>query len=320
MDYIITDFYDVVFYGLENENRVNYLLQIIEQKDGVSCGVYGKHLVFTEDEFFRKCRKIIQEYKRNIELQHASDLLEAKMIHHQLRLTYELPYYDKEGKEMIREYLEEMKDKVSKLEERGWQTNGWCSRLYHLWQDNLEDEWKSRLNYVESPSNLSNLWREDKTKNLTGEKRIFYTQILELEKAIDEVERTVMDKPTSSSSEVQSENLTTEKAINQDESSTQDKQITFTDLLHHDNKDTLLEKLHELIDGKKAKSVALTIHALNNLSFLTYESKKELYDTMYNEFEITFTDSGFNQFLNPNHKSILETDIERIKTILSAIK
>ena len=84
----------------------------------------------------------------------------------------------------------------------------------------------------------------------------------------------------------------------------------------------IMKKLHKLIDGKKAKNVATTIHALNNLSFLDgYESKAELYRAMCREFEITFSNTGLNNFLNENQTSILEADIiKRRKNILSAIK
>jgi hypothetical protein len=318
---IIRDYYDVIFHGLEKESgRVDYFLQLIEQKEGVCNGVYDKYLSFTEDEFFRECRKVIAEYKLNIELQHEGDLLEAKIMYYRFRLAYELPDYGTEGKEMIREYLEEMKDRVAKLEERGWQTSGWCHRLSFLWQSSLDDEWEKRMNCMQNADSGYN-WRESTRKFADG-KRIFYTQIIELEKAINEAERMVTNKPLSSSSEVQDVQEIEKQVIIENENNTQDKETDFADFLHHDNKDALLEKLRDLINDKtKPKDTAITIQALLNLSFLAnYGTKGVLYDAMRKKFNMKGTDSAFNDILNPKKNKISDKDTKPIEDILLAIK
>jgi hypothetical protein len=324
---MIMDYYKIIFDGLKKEfSRMDYFIQTFEKEkfDFESSTFFTQD--YTADEFFHECRKVIAEYKLNIELQHESNLLGKKMIYHKLRLAYESEH-NTGKKEAIKEHIEEMKDKIAKLEEKGWQNSGWCHRLSDTWRCCLYDEWHNRqrnmLNY-----NLSSELRTN-SKNITDGKRIFYLQIIELEEAINETERAVMNKSSLSSSvglnkqEDKTDNQTTEKIINETESSTQDKQITFADLLRHDNKDVLLKELHELIDGKDKKDVAITIQALKNLSILVnYGSKEQLYVAMRKEFEIKGSklNSAFNQFLNPDNNKILERDTKPIERRLSAIK
>ena len=95
----------------------------------------------------------------------------------------------------------------------------------------------------------------------------------------------------------------------------------FRDCLHHSNKEALMGKLHELIDGKQAKNIAITIQALINLSMLAnYGSKRTLYGMMRAEFTFNCTDSGINKFQNSNSPLISYTDIAPIERILSDVK
>ncbi|MFC4676298.1 hypothetical protein [Dysgonomonas termitidis] len=97
-------------------------------------------------------------------------------------------------------------------------------------------------------------------------------------------------------------------------------QQNFADYLHHENKNALMKKLHELLDGKTCKTVAITIKALTDLSYLIYGSKNNLYDTMRKEFSFSGTDSGLNKFLNSNNNGLSEIDIKPTKDILQAVK
>jgi len=96
----------------------------------------------------------------------------------------------------------------------------------------------------------------------------------------------------------------------------------FSDCLHHENKSALMVKLHELIDGKSAKDVAITIQSLINLSYLVnYGRKANLYAMMRKEFEfINDSHSALNGWLNTNRKKITDSDTKPIEIILSAIK
>ena len=96
---------------------------------------------------------------------------------------------------------------------------------------------------------------------------------------------------------------------------------SFVDCLHHSNKEALMGKLHELIDGKQAKNIAVTIQALINLSILAnYGSKRGLYGMMRTEFDFNCTDSGINKFLNSNNYLICNADTHQIEGILLGIK
>jgi len=96
--------------------------------------------------------------------------------------------------------------------------------------------------------------------------------------------------------------------------------IPFTAYLHHDNKTALLLKLHELMDGKQAKVVAITIKALEELALLAgYDSKKLLYDAISKEFSVKISSSGVNKFLNPYNKLLRNEDIRPIKEILQKV-
>jgi hypothetical protein len=95
----------------------------------------------------------------------------------------------------------------------------------------------------------------------------------------------------------------------------------FTDYLHHNNKDALMVKLHELLDGVKGKNVAIVIKALINLHFLVgHQSYHILYDAMRKEFGNIGTDQSINDFLNTNKNNITDSDLNHYIEILKAIE
>lgn len=94
----------------------------------------------------------------------------------------------------------------------------------------------------------------------------------------------------------------------------------FIDYIQHPNKNAMLSRLHELLDNKKGKIVAITIIAMEKLGFIGgYESRSTLYKTMRIEFGDIGTDAGLNDFFTNRHK-IAQTDFEQYTTILSMIK
>jgi hypothetical protein len=50
--------------------------------------------------------------------------------------------------------------------------------------------------------------------------------------------------------------------------------LHFTDYLHHSNKEALMQKLHELLDGKKGREVAKVLMALEDKRYLIIPTKK----------------------------------------------
>lgn len=93
----------------------------------------------------------------------------------------------------------------------------------------------------------------------------------------------------------------------------------FVSYLHHGNKDALMEKLHELLDGKKGKLVATIIIALEKLSFIGgYETRSSLYNSMKNEFGNIGEDSGLNDFISKSYK-ISDKDLNRYIDILKKV-
>lgn len=95
----------------------------------------------------------------------------------------------------------------------------------------------------------------------------------------------------------------------------------FRAYLHHENKDALIQKLHELLDGKKGKLVVTVIKALENLRFIAgYENRSELYKVMRHEFGDNIgSNSGLNDFFNKSYK-ILDGEIEHYIDIFKSIK
>lgn len=83
----------------------------------------------------------------------------------------------------------------------------------------------------------------------------------------------------------------------------------FRSYLHHDNKDALIEKLHELIDGEKGRVVAITIKALEKLGFIAVLSNRSaLYKSMEKEFGDIGAYQGLNKFYNDLSAKELETE------------
>ncbi|MBD8348979.1 hypothetical protein [Dysgonomonas sp. HGC4] len=94
----------------------------------------------------------------------------------------------------------------------------------------------------------------------------------------------------------------------------------FSDYLHHDKKDALMEKLHGLIDGKKGKLVATIIKSLEKLSFIGgYENRSTLYNAMRNEFGDIGANAGLNDFIANDYK-ISEIELNKYIDILKTIK
>jgi hypothetical protein len=98
-------------------------------------------------------------------------------------------------------------------------------------------------------------------------------------------------------------------------------QRSFVDYLHHENKEALMKKLHELLDNRKGKAVAIGIKALISLSFIAgYKSKNELYKAMEKEFGYIGSNAALNDFLNENSQKLSENDISPTIEILKSIK
>lgn len=100
----------------------------------------------------------------------------------------------------------------------------------------------------------------------------------------------------------------------------------FIDYLHHNNKEALMGKLHELLDGQKGKVVALTIQALLDINALTAfdNNRSIIYDAMKVEFGEIGTESGLNVYFNPNGQYFIPNryvlELGRIKQILEAVR
>lgn len=93
----------------------------------------------------------------------------------------------------------------------------------------------------------------------------------------------------------------------------------FKSYLHHDNKDALVDKLHELLDGKKGKVVAITIKALEQLGFISVsDSRSAIYKTMRVEFGKIGSDQSINPIMNNSKQYSLE--IEQQVKILKEVK
>lgn len=93
----------------------------------------------------------------------------------------------------------------------------------------------------------------------------------------------------------------------------------FIDYLHHPQKDALMKKLHELLDGNKGKVVAITIKALEQLGFIPVpDSRAALYKAMREEFG----DIGSDQSINPimNNFTQYPSEIEQHIKILKEVK
>lgn len=100
----------------------------------------------------------------------------------------------------------------------------------------------------------------------------------------------------------------------------------FIAYLHHDNKNALVEKLHELIDGKRGKLVVTIIIALEKLNFIGgYETRAVLYNAMRDEFGDIGANAGLNEFYNklsdenPKNHSSLKDELQRQMEILRKV-
>lgn len=93
-------------------------------------------------------------------------------------------------------------------------------------------------------------------------------------------------------------------------SSTHKIEKDFRSYLHHNNKDALIEKLHELLDGNKGKVVAITIKALEKLNFIAVLSQRA---TLYKSMEKEFGDIGAPQGLNKFYSELNLIDTKNLK-------
>lgn len=94
----------------------------------------------------------------------------------------------------------------------------------------------------------------------------------------------------------------------------------FRSYLHHDNKDALINKLHELIVGKRGKLVATIIIALEKLNFIGgYETRATLYNVMRDEFGDIGANAGLNDFITNSYK-ISDAELNRYIEILANTK
>ncbi|KAA6321070.1 hypothetical protein EZS27_029238 [termite gut metagenome] len=103
-------------------------------------------------------------------------------------------------------------------------------------------------------------------------------------------------------------------------------QLKFTEYLHHTNKDALMNKLHELLNGKKGKDVAIIIKALEELKIIV---KKKIHAPLYRAMRDEFGKGlGSNQSINdfvgckPNTgtKKEMEESVNIIIEILKTIE
>ncbi len=89
--------------------------------------------------------------------------------------------------------------------------------------------------------------------------------------------------------------------------------------LHHENKDALMKKLHELLDGKKGKMVAITLKALERLVFISViDNRSIIYKAMRKEFGDIGSDQGINSIIVKFGSYLPE--IEHQEKILKEVK
>ena len=96
----------------------------------------------------------------------------------------------------------------------------------------------------------------------------------------------------------------------------------FIDYLHHDNKPALMEKLHELLDGRRGREVAKVLMALEDKHYLTIPTKE--LDNVRKSMILVFGGIGTKQSVNnyyrkkdPNGNYIIpQNEIQQIMDIL----
>lgn len=97
------------------------------------------------------------------------------------------------------------------------------------------------------------------------------------------------------------------------------KEKDFKSYLHHHDKDALMIKLHELLDGNKGKVVAITIKALEQLGFMSVPDSRS---AVYKAMRDAFGDIGSDQSINPimNNFTQYSSEIEQQMRILEEVK
>lgn len=101
----------------------------------------------------------------------------------------------------------------------------------------------------------------------------------------------------------------------------------FKSYLHHNNRDVLMDKLHELLDNEKGRVVAITIKALERLGYISVLGQRSiLYKCMENEFGYIGAHQGLNEFYNklndenPKNYTSLKNELQHQIDILSRVK
>lgn len=95
---------------------------------------------------------------------------------------------------------------------------------------------------------------------------------------------------------------------------------TLEALLHHDRKIALMKTLHELLDNKTGKDVAIVLKSLYKLGYLAPPSNRnELYRIMKKTFGYIGTTQNLNSFLNPDSTKILDAELESTIQILQRV-
>lgn len=92
----------------------------------------------------------------------------------------------------------------------------------------------------------------------------------------------------------------------------------FYDLLNHDNKEELLEQLHELLDYKRGKDVATIIKAMEKRHLLKpYSSVSSLYTLITSEFGDIGSLKNFSNYIQGlTGYQLKDSDIEKYMKIL----
>ncbi|MDP3442488.1 MAG: hypothetical protein Q8T08_06455 [Ignavibacteria bacterium] len=95
----------------------------------------------------------------------------------------------------------------------------------------------------------------------------------------------------------------------------------FLEYLNPDNQDELAEKLKNEFKGKKGKTIAIMILALEKTKNICYQSRTELYESIGLYFDCKLNESGINRYLNESGKErklLLESG--KIEQIIDKLK
>ena len=215
----------------------------------------------TLQKFFHECDNVLNRYDKELA---ATYLREKAEIYDKLIAVMELEQFDEKAY------------KIAQLEKGGIElVEKWRSKTYAFQVDE-----NGQVAEIQHSSNVA----------------LSDSALRELKSDLRDAEKMVVNKPLSSSSEMQIENQTTENVINETESSTQDKQ--FADLLHHENKDALMKVVRELInkDKKSGIHIAKILEALQHKGYILINSYS--IPEVITEFDIQCSKTAINKQLN----------------------